>query len=155
MTRIPRWFGYNPPFIGGQQGVLSRQEDLRLVKNDVLQLILTNPGERVHRPTFGSPLRSTVFEQNDDITFNTLLSEIANVIRREEPRLANIRVSGTQDRDNNKITLRIDAFLTQDPNVAFELDTEVQFRSQTITTQDTSSGNGVTTRNTGPLSGRQ
>jgi hypothetical protein len=54
---VPIWFGFNPPFIGGQQKVMSRQEDLRLIKNDLLQLLLTVPGERVHRPTFGSPIR--------------------------------------------------------------------------------------------------
>ena len=54
------YFGQNPPFVGGAEKVLSRQEDIRLIKNDILQLIMTSPGERVHRPNFGTAVRETI-----------------------------------------------------------------------------------------------
>ena len=38
------------------------------VKGEVVQLLLTDPGERDMQPTFGGGLRRLVFEANDDVT---------------------------------------------------------------------------------------
>ncbi len=38
------------------------------VRGEIIQLLLTNPGERPFVPTFGGGLRRLVFERNDDIT---------------------------------------------------------------------------------------
>ena len=38
------------------------------VKGEVIQLLLTSPGERPMLPTFGGGLRRLVFEGNDDVT---------------------------------------------------------------------------------------
>lgn len=152
MPRIPRWFGFNPPFIGGQQKVLSRQEDLRLIKNDVLQLILTVPGERVHRLTFGSPLRQTVFDPNDNFASDALITSLRNIITAEEPRLTDIEVFATQIRDRNELHVTITAKLTQDPLVEFELEVDLPFSEQTVTSQEVVTG-VEGTRSTGPLAG--
>ena len=61
-----KWYGWNPPFLGGAQNVMSKQMDERLIKNDIMQLLLTSPGERVHRPDFGTQIRSFPFESMDD-----------------------------------------------------------------------------------------
>lgn len=152
--RIPRWFGFNPPFVGGPQGVMSRQEELRLVKNDVLQLLLTIPGERIHRPEFGTPIRTDVFEQNDSITSDQLLIAIRSQLSLEEPRLTDVEVQITERRDSYQLDIVITAKLTQDPNVDFELETTVSFQSQTVSPQTIVSGSGITSQNVGTLSGR-
>lgn len=77
-----RWFGYNPPFLGGAQNVMSPQQDERLIKNDILQILLTVPGERVMRPDFGTPLRTYPFELLDspaelDALRQTIKSQVA------------------------------------------------------------------------------
>lgn len=38
------------------------------IKGEVIQLLLTNPGERPFMPTFGGGLRRLVFEGNGDVT---------------------------------------------------------------------------------------
>ena len=38
------------------------------VKSELIQLLLTNPGERPFLPDFGGGVRRLVFEANDDIT---------------------------------------------------------------------------------------
>jgi phage baseplate assembly protein W len=38
------------------------------VRGEIIQLLLTNPGERLFLPGFGAGLRRLVFERNDDVT---------------------------------------------------------------------------------------
>ena len=37
------------------------------VRGEIMQLLLTNPGERPFLPTFGGGLRRLVFQRNDDV----------------------------------------------------------------------------------------
>lgn len=38
------------------------------IRGEIMQLLLTNPGERPFLPTFGGGLRRLVFERNDEVT---------------------------------------------------------------------------------------
>lgn len=38
------------------------------VRGEIIQLLLTNPGERPFQPSFGGGLKRLVFEANDDVT---------------------------------------------------------------------------------------
>ena len=60
------FYGFNPPFLGGNQNVLSRQEDVRLIQTDILQLLLTSPGQRVMRPNFGTSINYQLFDPLDE-----------------------------------------------------------------------------------------
>lgn len=122
---VAQWYGFNPPFIGGTQTVLTRQEDVRLITNDLLQLILTVPGERVHRPTFGTILRSSVFEPFDNITVLQIRDDILNAISREEPRVTDVIVYLQGDKDEQVLRVKVTCVLTFDPNVKLELETAV------------------------------
>ncbi len=68
--------------------MLSRQEDERLIKNDILQLILTVPGERVMRPTIGSYLRFILFENINRVTGLRARTEVFRAIGLWEPRVS-------------------------------------------------------------------
>jgi uncharacterized protein len=52
------------------------------VKGEVIQLLLTNPGERPFLPTLGGGLRRLVFEANSDITAALAKSTITQAITR-------------------------------------------------------------------------
>ena len=119
------YFGQNPPFVGGAEKVLSRQEDLRLIKNDLLQLIMTSPGERVHRPDFGTPIRSTVFDPSDDISYDLLADGILEEIIASEPRVLNPQVVVQPIDDGQAVKVRVIANLTFDPNAILELEQEI------------------------------
>ncbi len=112
------FFGMNPPFLSGPQNVLSRQEDSQLIKNDLLQLLLTVPGERVMRPTFGVPLRSFVFEQLINSDISSLESAIASAINTWEPRVAIDELTALPDSSNtNGLQIRLVVHLVNDPSV--------------------------------------
>lgn len=108
------FFGFNPPFMGGPQNVLSRQEDDRLIKNDILQLLLTVPGERVMRPLFGVQLRSFVFEQATDSDISDLSSNIAQAITTYDPRVVVEEVSAERDDDRNGLNIKVVVRLKKD-----------------------------------------
>ena len=109
------FFGFNPPFFGGPQNILSRQEDDQLIKNDILQFILTIPGERVMRPSFGVNLRNAVFDPGDIESMVDLQNEIRESLLANDPRLNDVSVSITQNDDLNQMTVRVSAQLRNDP----------------------------------------
>lgn len=96
---MSEFFGYNMPFLGGQEVVLSRQEGERLIKNDLLQLLLTAPGERVMRPDFGSPIRGFVFELMTSGAIDILGMRIKDAISKYERRvsISDVSITGTDD----------------------------------------------------------
>ena len=102
-----RWYGYNAPFIGGPEGVMSKQADDRLVKNDLLQLLMTSPGERVMRPDFGSGIRNFLFQNIDDSDLDSLKLNIQNAIQTYEPRVSVSEISIEKQSDDNKIHIKV------------------------------------------------
>lgn len=119
---MAQYYGYNPPFFGGSQNVLSRQEDDRLIKNDILQLLLTVPGERVMRPDFGVNLRNFVFEPMTQRSLFSLRTEIQHQIATQEPRVIVRDVELERDDDANKLAIRITASLRKDPMRRFTIE---------------------------------
>lgn len=119
------YFGQNPPFIGGAEVVLSRQEDLKLIKNDLLQLILTTPGERIHRPTFGTPVRQTLFDPSDSTSYDLLADDIREEIIRSESRVLDPQVWVQPMDDDQIVKVRVVANVTFDPNAILELEQEI------------------------------
>jgi len=115
-------YGFNPPFIGGQNTVLSRQEDGQLIKNDLLQLLLTIPGERAYRPTFGTTLRSSIMEQMDNATLNNLKNSINQAISAHDPRVVVTRLELKQVGDTNQLNIVLVATLVQHPEITITID---------------------------------
>jgi len=107
---MAKWFGYNAPFRQGLQNVLSLQADERLLKNDLLQLLLTAPGERVMRPTYGSPIRPFLFENMDQANLDTLRTNIEQAIKQFENRIKTTSVEVTPDEDNNRLDIKVYGF---------------------------------------------
>jgi phage baseplate assembly protein W len=110
-------FGFNPPFFGGQEKVLSRQEDERLIKNDILQLLLTVPGERVHRPNFGVNLRNFVFEALTDQDLLILEQEITAKLRTYEDRVTLENLELIPDENNYGLNVKLVTKLRSDPRI--------------------------------------
>lgn len=56
------------PFHVGADGRSATPASLEAhVRGEIMQLLLTNPGERLLLPSFGGGLRRLVFERNDDV----------------------------------------------------------------------------------------
>ena len=75
------------PITESPMGYFRTVSGLDLVKADLLSLLLTNSGERVMMPDFGTDLDSLLFEPNDPILQQQVKQVIANSIARWEPRV--------------------------------------------------------------------
>jgi phage baseplate assembly protein W len=76
------------PLVKHPRGFFRTQSGINQIKSDLLQLLLTEPGERVMLPEFGTPLKKFLFEMNDSIILEQIRDEIANSIGTWEPRIA-------------------------------------------------------------------
>lgn len=81
------YFGWGQPFFGGPQGVMSPQYDEDLVRNDMIQLLLTLPGERRYRPSFGTMLKRIVFETLDVNYLSAIRNNILGAIAENDDRI--------------------------------------------------------------------
>lgn len=69
------------PFRIGADGRTAAPADVNEhVKGEVIQLLLTSPGERAFLPTFGGGLRRLVFAENSDVTAAVAKAQISNAL---------------------------------------------------------------------------
>ena len=73
------------------------------VREQIEQVLYTNPGERVFRPEFGVGVRSLVFEPNGsplwEITRKRLLASLADALQGEvDPRTLGVDVYGEEEK---------------------------------------------------------
>jgi uncharacterized protein len=64
-----------------------RKEDENLLKENITRILLTNKGERVNKPLFGSNLKTYLFE-NSNVLLEDVENDIRNAITTWEPRVA-------------------------------------------------------------------
>jgi uncharacterized protein len=89
------------PLIKHPRGFFRTQSGVNQIKADLLQLLLTEPGERVMLPDFGTRLKKFIFEMNDSSTLEQVREEIANAIGTWEPRIAVQAIEVTSGSDIN------------------------------------------------------
>ncbi len=99
---MEKFLGLQYPLIKTPRGIMAQKSGVDQIKADLLQLLLTNPGERVMLPEFGTPLRRLIFEPNDSTLETRAKQMIADAILRWEPRIVvqNIIVSSQFDKDD-------------------------------------------------------
>jgi phage baseplate assembly protein W len=69
------------PFRIGADGRSAAPESLEAhIRGEIMQLLLTNSGERPMLPSFGGNLRRLVFEGNDDVTAGLAKSNISQAL---------------------------------------------------------------------------
>jgi len=74
--------------------------DRACVRQALLLLLLTRPGERVMRPTYGCELYKLIFWPNDDTTAGLAIHYVRQAIARWEPRVDQVRVDAVRNPDN-------------------------------------------------------
>ena len=82
-----KFLGLQYPLVKTHRGILAQNTGVDQIKADLLQLLLTNPGERVMLPSYGTPFRELLFEQNDSTLLNRAKQSISNAILTWEPRI--------------------------------------------------------------------
>jgi phage baseplate assembly protein W len=97
-----KFIGCQYPLVKTPRGIMAQKNGVDQIKADMLQLLLTNPGERVMLADFGVPLRRLIFEPNDVGLEIAARNMIAEAITKWEPRvvLQQVQVSSTIDSDD-------------------------------------------------------
>lgn len=109
------YFGFNMPFLGGPQNVMSMQSGDRIIKNDLRQLLLTSPGERIYRPKFGSPIKGALFDQLTEADIPALRRGIANAIRDYEERVTVNEILIQLNQDEQTLYINVNVSPNDDP----------------------------------------
>jgi len=89
-------------------------------KSNLYTLLFTNVGERPMMPNFGTNLRGMLFDPETDGIFENIKSEIIDKTKFWIPQLVIQNVEfGNRDEDieNNKISLKINFYLKNDPTI--------------------------------------
>lgn len=100
---MDKFLGLQYPLVKTPRGILANSSNVDQIKADLLQLLLTNPGERVMLPEFGTPLRKLIFEPNDSILETTARQMIADAILKWEPRIVVSNISVTSNFDKTDL----------------------------------------------------
>jgi Bacteriophage baseplate protein W len=81
----------------GPSGAIDTVADDEAIRQSLLLLISTRPGERVMRPEYGCDLSRLVFSPNDDTTAGLAIHFVRQAVERFEPRVEVLRVDATRD----------------------------------------------------------
>lgn len=101
------WQFIHPDFGGGEDGVgittgpngkIATVSDRESIRQAILLLISTIPGERVMRPTFGCNLQQLAFMPNDATTHGLAMHYVRTALEQWEPRIDIIRLDADAER---------------------------------------------------------
>lgn len=92
-------------------GAVEMVEEHAAIRQAVLMLLTTIPGERLMRPEYGCELHRLTFSPNDDTTAGLAIYYVRRALERWEPRIQ---------------LLQVDA--NRSPQEAFRLDLTVEYR---------------------------
>lgn len=88
-------------------GDLTVTKDEAAIKQAIINLLLTNKGERFFNSRIGSSLSSLLFEQLDFATAALVNAEIENTLRFYEPRIEILSISTEPNFDDNGFDIEL------------------------------------------------
>lgn len=103
----------------GPTGALTTIDGDDSVRQAIIMLLTTAPGERLMRPAYGSYLNRLVFAPNDQTTAGLAIHYVRSALRRWEPRVEVLDVDAEADPDRPErlvisLRYRVRASLTVD-----------------------------------------
>lgn len=98
-------------------------KDEAAIKQAIVSLLLTDPGERLFQPELGSGLRSFLFEPLDSATAALINASVRDTLERYEPRIDIIDITTTPNSDENgyEVSLSFEVVGTEIAPLAVEL----------------------------------
>ncbi|SNX70143.1 hypothetical protein SAMN05878503_10552 [Cereibacter ovatus] len=108
MTALQGWLFASPggPALTAGGGVAT-VTGAALIRQSLMLLLGTVPGERAMRPDYGCPLDRLVFAPNDATTAGLAIHYVRQAIRRWEPRIEVLRLDAGPDPQGPPERLRI------------------------------------------------
>ena len=97
-------------------------KDASAIKQAIVNVLLTNKGERLMNPTYGSDIRKYLFEPLDYGTSYLIKGNIESTIAKFEPRIRVLQISATPNFDDNgfDITMTYNVIGTDTPPVTVD-----------------------------------
>tara|TARA_S200002703_G_scaffold3608_2_gene5146 strand:- start:11727 stop:12110 length:384 start_codon:yes stop_codon:yes gene_type:complete len=95
-----RYINIDFPFKDSNKGFYLNlnQTDRDAIRADLLHLLLTNKGERLYLPDFGSDLKKYIFEPNDAITHEEIRDNLNETIKTYIP---NVIINSIEFKNND------------------------------------------------------
>ncbi len=81
-------------------GGIEMIEEYGAVRQSILLLLTTSPGERVMRPDYGCDLHRLVFSPNDATTHGLAIFYVRRALQRWEPRIDILRLDADADKND-------------------------------------------------------
>jgi phage baseplate assembly protein W len=89
-------------------GAVSMVDGDAAVRQALLVLLSTTPGERLMRPGYGSYLRRLLFAPNDETTAGLAIHYVRQAVRRWEPRVDIVHLDARADPDDaSRLTIEL------------------------------------------------
>lgn len=100
---VPRFDAPGEPvgLVADPRGAIDTVADDESIRQSLLLLISTRPGERVMRPEYGCNLNQLVHAPNDDTTAGLAIHFVRQAVARWEPRVDVVRVDARGDDDDS------------------------------------------------------
>lgn len=99
------------PFTKGKTSLPAAAKDADLVKQSLVQIIMTGKRERVMRPDFGCNAQRFVFENNDDLLGELIRTEVSASVERFEPRVILRDVLVTRETEKGHVVVTLEYVL--------------------------------------------
>ena len=96
------------------------------VRQSIMLLLTTVPGERVMRPDYGCPLNRLMFWPNDATTAGLAIHYVRQAIRRFEPRVQIIRLDAGADPRNPAVLLITLEYRVRETGTRDTIDASIQ-----------------------------
>jgi phage baseplate assembly protein W len=97
--------GISFPFKAGTTSFPEAVTDSDLIRQSIIRILMTERGERIMRPDYGSGMMARVFDNNDSFTATLIQSEVYSAVGRYEPRAV---VQGVDiERQDSTMTITI------------------------------------------------
>ncbi|MBT8342169.1 MAG: GPW/gp25 family protein [Desulfatitalea sp.] len=101
---------------GGAEVSAATTREHEHIRESILQILGTRPGERLMNPEFGSRLHDLVFEQNDEVLKGLVQHYVIDAIKKWEKRVVITRITfddSPQNIDRNLLQVRISYMIIQ------------------------------------------
>jgi len=115
--------GVNIPF-NGNSVFISNFQTKDAIRNNLINFLLTNPGEHFLNPTFGGGIRNFIFSQINDNNLDFLQEDISEKIGIFFPDINIISLNVFGNSDSNSISIDIDYTITN-TNITDTINLEV------------------------------
>jgi len=105
------YININYPFKDSEEGFFLdlNDTDSEAVRADLMHLILTQKGQRLYKPNFGTNLLKFIFEPSDAETFSEIKADIKAVVKEYLPNLVVNEIIVEQNPTNeHRASVRID-----------------------------------------------